>query len=341
MTLIASNFIWPNGELLSRQSTSRSITATDQQAAMICQAPKDGDITDVYFATRTVTTGCTVTASVQTVDLSTGDPSGSLVNGGASGTVAIANSDDNVIKQVTLGTPATVTAGQYIALNIAYSSGSTPSLNYGIENLVVGKAFPYIDYYNGASWTKAAGVHAMRVKYDGDSVETPIDGVPPSTITTQNSVNTGSSPDEYGNKISLPFSGRCTGISVYQSTSTDCNYVLYDNSDTVLGTAVFDGTVRTGNGIISLPFDAGYVDLVAGTTYRYTALPMSGSNVTINSMTTMSFDSWALTNSQIQQTTRVNGAGAWTDTSTAVVSLSLTFSHIDAFTVVQSNVSYT
>jgi hypothetical protein len=311
---------WPSPGLMNRLSANLAITNVAHVQAAIFQVPKDGDITDVKFATRAVTTGCTIDARIETLDAS-GDPSNTLVNAGANVNIVVADTDDFVFKEGTLGTAATVTAGQYIAVALRVAAG-TPNLQLGYSAPILGTGLPYRSDNTSGAFVKATTPPIILIKYSGDSGYTTVPGMPPARTVTANTYNSGSTPDERGNLFVPPVSMRVVGLVTYYATTNDCEFVLYDSSDTVLGTATVDGTNKVNNNILTFLFDQDYIDLTKGESYRIVCKP-GGSNVNLYVMDGVDFDAFGgLTSSDICYTARTNG-GSWSETTTSVTAITL------------------
>lgn len=312
--------MFPDPSNLGRAISTSTVNATATVLANIHKAPKNGQIAEIKFATATVTTGSTYDCRLET--LTAGNPSGSLIAAGANGSVTIADSDDNVFKTVTIGTPPTVSAGDDFAIVLRHSSGS-PNWQMPVNTPIISFSPPYRSNFNGTSWTQAGAPYVMLIKYSGDTDYTAI-GVPPAVTQSATQFNSSSTPDERGNKFVMPFSCRANGAFSYFSTANgDTDFVLYDDSDNVLATASFEADNKVGAGPIQLFFnDVNYVELTEGRTYRLTNRPSSTTNLPYYSMNTVEIGGLGFSAGQILGTSRTN-AGAWTDDATTVYSMGL------------------
>lgn len=156
-------FLWPV-PLYSSTTGSSSVAlngVAGERFAWCFEAPKTGTLSGFSFRTGTVTTGCTVNISLQSLSTSGttgvgGFPTGSDYSTGTSTTQVIANADDNVWFNVTFSSPASVTKGDKLAVVFSVSSGTPSGLNllfYGTGQGAVGYATGYISTYNGSAWT--------------------------------------------------------------------------------------------------------------------------------------------------------------------------------------------
>ena len=71
------------------------IDANDEKVAFVVLLQKAGDISTVHFRTGTVTTGDDVLVRLETVDQTTGNPTGTLWGTTTSATVTVADGDDD------------------------------------------------------------------------------------------------------------------------------------------------------------------------------------------------------------------------------------------------------
>ena len=215
-------------------------TSYNTKVSFTFQYPKTGNVSKVYFAVSTVTTGGTLQASLQDPDTTTAGypPDGTADQ---SGTVAVADTDDNKIMTVTLGSTRSVTRGDWGCLVIEWSgtagvlqirvaSSSSPVVGYGSSNT-----------YAGSAWTYNANIPTMLLEYDDGSIPQILGTALPQAyaLTAFNSSDT---PDEIGNKITMPFNA--TAMGVYVMTDNNNNgfdLVVYDSSGTALRTISLDG----------------------------------------------------------------------------------------------------
>lgn len=302
-------------------------------AANIIQAPKAGDITDVRFGLSAVNTGCDLDIRIEGVDAS-GNPDGSLISAGANVVETIADTDDSIWKEVTLGTPPTVTRGQVIAITYRVDSGTPINLDLqvglGLCETMSTK-FPYSRLYTGASWSgNNAHQPLIMLKYDGDTLWTVPMGCQPHRSQSSSSFSTGSNstPDERGLKFTAPKDLRVAGCWVRTTnTGSDFDIVLYDSADSVLATASYDGEYSTGSGNAILLFDA-TVNLTEGATYRVVMKPTETSNTGFMSFDLFYTDCDLMYGGSFTGTSRTN-AGAWTDDDSLMMCIGIVADGVD------------
>src|SRR6185295_5385053 len=125
--------IWPSFSMLGWQAMSNNgflvNDDTDLAAFGAVTMPATGTLTGVQFQTGTITTGqnsCPI--RVETMDATTGNPSGTLAYTNSNGTVDIASSDDNVAlacTNINSGTGVSVTYGDIVGITIGRSGGAS------------------------------------------------------------------------------------------------------------------------------------------------------------------------------------------------------------------------
>lgn len=291
--------------------------------AWIVKAPKTGSIDRISFRTGTVTTSESVSVGIYTVDAS-GDPTSTAYGGmtaGAQATLAA-----NTTYEVTLGTAASATIGDTIAIVVQFTS-AVGNLQI-ISNWSGGatSVFPYCDNNTAAAWAKVAGgaVPTVSVRYS-DAAYYGVGGLPACNGAGQ-SFNTGSTPDEIGNIINVPFACRVWGFWLVADIDNAADVVLYDtNGTTVLRTVSIVPAERTGTGtgLYYMPFTTTQ-DLAINSSYRIVLKPTTGSNVQIQRMTVLAAGhmDMAPLGQECYETSRAD-AGAWTNTTTQRVSIGL------------------
>lgn len=303
--------IWPAPIQVS-SAGSMVLDASGEKAAFIWRVGKAGDIRKLHFRLGTVATGQTLKLSLQDVDPATGDPDGTIDQ---SGTVAVANTDDDTWKTVTLGSDRTVARGDWLAAVIEFDS-TVGSLVVARDSVASAGRTAYADLFTGA-WAKTGASPVLAVEYsDGSFGMQP--GVHPGFASSQAfNVNTAGG-DEYALRFRLPFPARCSGLCFYGSIAGDMEFVLYDSDgSTALATLSFDASLYvTGNDLTHL-FWGSDVSLAKDTWYRIAAKPTTTTNFTLRFLDLFSAAAAAQlpggTNAILSR--RVD-AGSWTDVDT-------------------------
>jgi hypothetical protein len=283
--------------------------------------PKSGLIRRLHFRTGTVTTGATVDCRLETVDASTGHPTGTLYAANTNGSNVIADTDDNAWRtSANFTADASVTRGDVVAAVIVNPSGGNWQLRTIID---VQGSVPYGDLFAAAAWTKNTNPPIIVAEYsDGTFAYVP--NVIQTHGVNTTAFNSGSSPDERGVRFTQPFQARCVGLWALMFPAAGGNFdlVLYDtDGSTVLRSVSWDGDVvgnASGAEMVRLLF-ASDVTLAVSLTnpYRIALKPTTANNVTL-----LDFDVNAagyldlLPGGSAWHHTQRADAGAWSETTT-------------------------
>lgn len=309
---------------LNTLATAQAIVDnTDDRVAFIFCVPKTGNITKVGFRVAAVTTAQTIRVSLCTVDAATGDPTTTLYGGSAAGTQASPTA--NTFFEVTLGTQASATLGDVIAVVLQFNTtAGSITISPGLTSILgrAGQAFPYMDVF-GTAWTKGAatGVNCIPMCTIGYSDGTyPFNGMTPGATTAPAVVtfNNGSTPDEIGNRFTVPFPCQVSGFWTTADIDGDVEFVLYDSANAVLATVLIDKdeeAVATAAYHTYRPFAP--VTLVANAVYRLVAKPTSTTSLSVYRMTIAAAAMMEqMSGGTTWYETSRTDAGSWTDTPT-------------------------
>lgn len=317
--------------------SGHNLDAGGDTLAFVFRARRPGTLTRVgfHYLQRTGTPP-TYIASLQGV-ASTGLPDGSIKGGGSPASVTFTppadTSWDGTWRELALDNPYTCTRGEALALVIAHSSGTVDASNFSQIASGFGAstttAFPYF-VLNG---TQGSGMPCW-----GYGTATEMYGRPLQSYVAQ-SFNTGSTPDEYAAKFTLPPDlcstytvGGLTILLGSLSSGGDTITIRLLDSD---GTTVLQTATQPTNWAASaaprayfIPFtDAVLATLQAGTAYYLTVTTSDTSNYIVY------YQTWASAGDRLawpggtsmSLATRTDG-GAWTDDTTRRLVCNL---HID------------
>lgn len=292
-----------------------TLDAAGEKATCVFQVPKTGNISHVHFKCGTVTSSGDADVRLETVDATTGQPSGTLVGTNTNATQTISSS--NTWFRVALTASASVTVDTLIALVISNSTG-----NYQVsltDAVACVNNFPYSNNFVGGAWATQPYTMVMLVEYD-DTTYPLLPGILPIKTITNVNLSTGSTPDEAGLKFTAPVSLRAKGVWAYFDCDNTCEIHLYDSGGSSIASVVggIDPQVRTGNSAGSHFYYFGAsVTLTAGATYRVVFKPTSGSNITIPvfDIDNAAYMSAFPGGTDMVYTSRTD-AGAWSETTT-------------------------
>jgi hypothetical protein len=172
----------------NRSTTQMLIDAAGEKAGWVLRAPKTGNIRKVGFGLYTVTTGATMDVRIETVDMSTGFPTGTLWGTNTNASQVILDTDDYKWFTTQLTSDAAVTRNDLIAVVIV-----NPQTSYG--NMIIpvfsddSRQLPYSAWYQ-AAWSRLGGP-IMALEYSDGSYES-IPGIWPIKATNTVTFNSGS-----------------------------------------------------------------------------------------------------------------------------------------------------
>ncbi len=262
---------------------SVNLAVAGYKAANIMEVSKAGDISKIRIRTGTLANASNIyTVSVQTVDLTTGNPSGTLwsANTRKTGVTGFATSSSYTI---TLDAVATVSHGDLIAIVIeitSFSGNNTMTLgtsDNGVGDTLIPSALNFT-----TSWSRSVATCGFGVEYsDGSFADGPF-MYPLAAINTI-ALTASSTPRMIGNKVNIPITSRCVGVWAYADADADFKITLFDsNGSTVLGTITTDKDIPaafTAPGTYLLYFSSA-VTLNANTNY-YLMIEGLGSTVSV------------------------------------------------------------
>lgn len=324
----------PLGAAGSISSNALTMDATGEKVACICQVPKTGTISKVLFRTRTVATGGDCKVRLETVDLTTGDPSGTLVAVGAElDPFTIADTDDNKLLSATLGTAWTgATVGDLIAVVVTGPTSGTPDIDLAGWGDTPGLDFPYTDVFSASAWAKNTFPLIMGLEYsDGSFAEIP--GTFAAEDLVSYTFDDSANPDEIGNRFKFPFDCTVDGVWVWVDGDADFAAKLYDDADTLLESINSDKDVRQGSAgeINYLRFNS-QVSISRDTWYRVVfRATTTGANITVYGVEVggVAARMDTLPAGQNVYATQRQNDGAWSNSTTNRYFIGLLVSQID------------
>lgn len=300
--------------------TAVTLNAAGDKYAWVFRAPKTGNIRFVQFRTGTVTTPQNTDMRLETVDTATGLPTGSLFAANTNIVIASASLAANTWFRQQLTADAAVTAGQAMALCIVPAGAPNFVVNahLGANAVNLRGDFPYgVDGSSGTYSVQADNSPlCFAIEYDDSTCAFIPLSLPVKTLTAT-TFNSGSTPDERGNKITIPFGARCVGLWNHIDLDADADFVLYDAASASVLTVSCDKDLRGSASGAPYMATGAPVDLSAGLVYRAVVKP-GASNVTVYDMT---FNTVALLDQvdgfgQVQFLSTRTDAGAWSDAAT-------------------------
>ncbi|HBY62502.1 MAG TPA: hypothetical protein DEH78_21985 [Solibacterales bacterium] len=299
-----------------------TMSAAGSRFAMVAISFATGSINKVYFYTSTTTSTAsptTLDVRVETVDTSTGNPTGILFGANTNCSVPLVDTDDNVEKSCTLTANANITTGDLFAVVIAQPG--TGQANFQVKaagDLMVG--IPYGTLDNTGSWVRQSPGRAPLFTLEFAGGRLMNYGGPWATIAAD-TFNSGTNPAERGNRLTVPVPMRFRGVyfahsSSWTAGSTGVLQIYEGNSTTPTCSS---GTLHTATtstlGWRMAPMNCSLV-LYPGNIYRVTLRATSGTNVELGRRVAGNVDRMvsAPGGATVYRTTL--NAGVWTDTTT-------------------------
>ena len=328
--LLVPNHIRPGH---GNSPTPTLMDAANEGAAWKFRAPKAGNIRKIGFMVGSVTTPQSLDIRLETLDSSMA-PTGTLWGTTTNGAVASPTADTWF--WVTLTSDAVVAKHDNLCAVVRWS-GTAGNLNI---NYTAGGTGPAIALCaamantNGSTWSNNGGCPNFAIEYDDGS--RPWVGGFPMTVGSSGSLNTASTPDEWGFRATFNFRGRVWGIWMYPNSISSGGTLgakLYDMSNHVLASGSgFDHDFWLGLGGFThlfVPFSTPYI-LEPGVEVRGTILPETTTGVikvgaTIDSAGTRESH---MTGLNFQRTQRTD-AGAWSDSATEIPYVGLAYDQLE------------
>lgn len=305
-----------------------ALDSATRSVAQLFRAPKDGIINKVGVYVSAIT-GDPPPYNVGLEGVSDGSGDGGYPSGVAFGGSALKSYDFTATGWiwVTLDTPAAVSAGDLVAARVKPGGVAPDGDNKVTVVYIYGRPLQMrrAMIYSVASWTAYSG-HNMGAMYDDGTIAMPaITGV-------SYTFNTGSTPDEVGCLLQLPFAAQCVGALAYiyaAGYGRDFTLKLYDAAGAVLTSLAFDISKEwsIGRSLWLAAWDP--VSLSALTDYRLTVLPTTEFDITLAVVTVNEVASREAFMEGIRwwQTSRVD-AGDWTEDTLKLPMLALLLSRI-------------
>lgn len=301
--------------------TAVTLDAASEGAQWIMQASKTCSIQKIVIATATVTTGATMDWGVYQLDSTTGLSSGTVWATNTTGTMTIADANDNTyVTSGNLTATADVTVGQVFVVQLANPAASFGNMNINYVLANQGSGVSYSANNTGGSYTKGGNAPNVGVLCaDGTSMY--LAGTAPGAATNTITFSSASSPDEIGLVCTFNRPIKAAGIRHYIYTggfAGNVTFKLYDADSNVLASYIQDkDNLGSTNRTADLLWTQGDITIMPGSPYRITATPDASNYIlagyTLPSAAYMSQFGGGAT---CYKTSRTD-AGAWTDDATS------------------------
>jgi hypothetical protein len=314
-------------------NSSFTFNGADDKLAFVFQAMSTTPPDQVKFRCATHTSTGTIDVTLETVDATTGFPTGTPVTNSATGSVSVASTGTKTASGIQ-GTAA-LTVGAFYAVVLTAAAGFAGNFTVlRTTGTNGGTGSPYsLTKDSAGAWTKAStsncGYAIGFFTAAGASIHMP--GFAGAYTAAFQTFADATNPDERGNRFSLPVPATCYGAAVFCSlgaTPADINNFTVSlfsghtsGTPTLLASQAVDGDNQEANALRILMLDAP-VSLSASTVY---ALALKATGTTGPALLRHSYAAAAELGCYLADscysTTRNNGSGAFTDTNTDVYAI--------------------
>ena len=273
------------GSLPNLLSTA-TLDASGEGVALMCAAPKTGNIRKIICRTMTVTGAGTFTARLKEIDR-TGTPAiphaTNLSHVNATGDQAVITTDDNTTFAVQMTADAAVTQGDALCVELVITTIDTlTSLQFsGLgDETQKGGHYPYPLTNTSGAYAAASVILSIAFEYD-DGTIAPIIGVyPPGGAITATTFASGDTPDTIGQRLQFPIPVRVGGFWLWTDADDDFTVRLVTsayhqaNATGILASVAVNTEDRSSNvpGVMQCRLSSD-IDLDASTDYRLIVEP--------------------------------------------------------------------
>lgn len=307
--------------------------AAADKLAFLFQAPSAIPPDQIKFRCSSFTTLGTLDVTLETVDPTTGFPTGTLVTNSVLVPVAVASTGTKTASG--LAGTAVLTPGEIYAVVLTATAAFVG--NFQILRTTGGNGgpgFPVgLTKDSAGAWTKISTTNCGFAIgfFTSAGVAIPMPSFAGAYTATFQAFSDATNPDERGSRFTLPFPTTCYGIAIVvncSSTPADAmsfTASLYSDhtsgTPTQLATLAIDGDYLGLNSLRYLMF-AAPVDLAANTVYALAAKADGATGISLMRHAYASADELGCyISDDFYATTRNNGAGAFTDTDTEVYAI--------------------
>lgn len=306
------------------------LDADGEKLGCVFMVPATGTINFIAFRTVAVTTSDTLKVGLYTVDAN-GDPTATAYGSMVAGTQGSLSA--NTAYAVELGTGATATKGDMVAIVIEFDS-------YVAGNLQVAIGFearwnlPYASLYSAAAWGKLAYPAMAAIGYGTPTPVYPWTGMSvPFSARTALNFNSGSTPNEYALRFNVPFPLRVTGMwwQGFANAGADYDAILYSGTTPITGmTQRVDGDAVAGTQayLNFVQFDS-TAELAKDTEYRLSVKPADATGIRLQRSTYLSSALLGAMGGSAGFYESTRAGGAWSDATDTQPTMGLIIDQLD------------
>jgi hypothetical protein len=264
-----------------------TLDASGEGVAIMCAAPKTGNIRKIICRTVTVTGAGTFTARLKEIDRGATPAiphATNLSHVNATGTQAVIASDDNTTFAVQMTADAAVTQGDRLCVELLITTIGTLSVlqfaGLSDESTGMGGQYPYSLINTSGSYAVTTIQLSVAFEYDDGTVVPTIGVYPPNGAITTTSAASGGTPDTFGQRFQFPVPVAVGGFWLWADADDSFTVRMVTsayhqgNATGILASTTVNVQDRSTNtaGIIALPFPSN-VEFSASTNYRLVIEP--------------------------------------------------------------------
>jgi hypothetical protein len=233
-----------------------TVDANGEKLAFVIPCTKTGNFKKIRFYVNVLTTSGDLDVRIETIDLTTGDPTGTLVNANLTATVTVSAVGE---VEAVFTTAAQVTIGTVIAIVMQRTTGTfagsiAANATWGTGNTVL--AFGYTDQFLVA-WLKDDLAPNICIEYDDATrMVSPFFLYMSAAVTTDTWNDTTAGGDRIGMRFKVPFKARLSGVGMNIDNDGDMEVLVYDTDGATIiaSTTVLDAQARESAAVHPLTF---------------------------------------------------------------------------------------
>lgn len=255
-----------------------TLDAAGEYVSWIFKIPKTGTLKKIGVRIGVLTVADDMVLRVETVDASTGKPTGTLYASGATGTATPSGPYTTSWINLNGSTGIRVTKDDLVAVKLLldYVDGNIQIITkWGLGPF----NFPYCySYYNSTDNFVMSGALMLGLEYDGELVHAPGLGL----VMAGTSAAWSTAAFRKGLVLQVPFKCRAVGAIIRADIDNDATFEFYDSDQaTILESVLIDKDIRGSSGLGGhyIPFSSSHI-LMINTNYRAVIRPSGGGNIT-------------------------------------------------------------
>jgi hypothetical protein len=240
------------------------LNGASQWVALIFSMPYTATLDEYFFRINSATTGCEAQVRIETVNLATGYPTGTLVNANATASVTITNGGATY-NGAFAGT-FNIAAGTLVAYMVKVTSGTPVAVQFAtFTDGVSSHGLPYLIDYDTTENPRFVLAPLMGLGVTGGSA-LQIRNAWPMESTLSVSYSSASAFNAYGNRLRLDLALRIAGVRIWMDADSTGTIKLFDSDGaTLLRSINFDGgTPPSASPFVSDFYFSSPITLAAG-----------------------------------------------------------------------------